>query len=124
MDRPTRSTDARPKRREWTETQARALFVQWKASGLSVPAFAAQHGFHPDRFYRWRRKFETPAAPSAPATRPALVPLVPVVATPPPAPPAAGFELACGRGRVLRIPAGFDAAALRAVLRALEEASC
>ena len=116
MDRPARSGAARSPRREWSDAEARAWFTQWKASGLSEPAFAAQHGFTADRFYRWRRKFEGAAAPAAP---PAVLPLVPV--TTPPARATAVFELACGRGRVLRIPAGFDAAALRALLRVLDD---
>lgn len=115
MDRPARGA-ARLPRREWSEDEARTWFTRWKASGLSVPAFAAQHGFNADRFYRWRRKFETTAPPAA---APAVLPLVAVSARTPTAP--AAFELACGRGRVLRIPAGFDPATLRALLRVLED---
>lgn len=115
MDRPARSA-ARAPRREWAETEARAWYAQWRASGLSVPAFARQHGFSADRFYRWRRKFE---AATAPAPTPAVLPLVAVSPRTPATP--AGFELACGRGRVLRIPASFDPAALRALLRVLDD---
>jgi transposase-like protein len=118
MDRPARSA-ARAPRREWTEAEARAWVTQWKTSGLSVPAFAAQHGFNADRFYRWRRKFETTPAT---APTPAVLPLVAVRATPPAAPALpASFELVCGRGRVLRIPAAFEPAALRALLRVLDD---
>src|SRR5947207_1229715 len=112
MDQPQSSPETRPKRREWTEAYARELFAPWKASELSVPAVAAQHGFHPDRFYRWRRKLEAAAPPASTRPRLAVVPWVPVCAVP--APAAAGFELELGTGRVLRIPTSFDPATLKA----------
>lgn len=117
-------------RRDWTEAEAREVVAQWEASRLTVAAFAAQQGFNADRFYRWRRRFRRAAgSASAARPRPTLVPLVPVGASAsvPPSPtaaPPAGFELVCGGGRVLRIPPGFDAAALAALLRVLAEAAC
>jgi transposase-like protein len=74
--------EARPKRREWTEAYARQIWTQWKASGLSVPAFAAQQGIHADRFYRWRRRFEAAGRPASTQPRPAVVPWVPLRAAP------------------------------------------
>jgi hypothetical protein len=38
--------------------------------------------------------------------------------------PAAALEVVLGHGRVLRVPAGFDAQALRELLRVLEEPPC
>jgi hypothetical protein len=97
--------------------------TQLEASKLSVPAFAAQHGCHPDRLYRWRRKLRPTAPRRAAPPPPRVVPLIPVRKAPP-EPARAGFELQVGPDRVLRIPAGFDAATLRALLRVLAEAPC
>lgn len=117
------------KERFWRRT-----LRQWRRSGLSVRVFCAEHGLAEPSFYAWRRIVAerdqesacVRAKPERDSVRraapanddaPAFVPLRVV-------PTAAGmaFEVVLGQGRVVRVPAGFDPAALRQLLAVLEEA--
>jgi hypothetical protein len=110
----------------------RRLLRLWRRSELTARAFCDQHGVSEPSFYAWRRTIaqrdeqrrqrqtNTPAADDSCATsQPVFVPLRVV-------PTAAGmaFEVVLGQGRVVRVPAGFDAASLRQLLAILEEPSC
>lgn len=115
----------RGKERFW-----RRMVREWRRSGLSVRAFCAEHGLAEPSFYSWRRSIaerdlhgDQRATASARTVgndgaddRPLFVPLRVV-------PAAAGmaFEVVLGQGRVVRVPAHFDPAALRQLLAILEE---
>jgi transposase-like protein len=99
-------------------------------SHLTVRAFCARHGLSQASFYLWRRVLRqrgllndqhapTPRAPQ-PASRAAFVQLT-VDAE---ASASRAIELVLSNRRLLRIPAGFDPATLRQLLRLLEEPAC
>jgi hypothetical protein len=126
----------------------RTTLAKWSKSGLNVRDFCRRHELGESAFYFWRREIaardgapaaRTPAAPkSAPparrspaparaagpasrrrstrAPRPSFVALR-VVADQP-------LELVLRSGHVLRIPPGYDAGHLRAVVAALEAPPC
>ena len=104
-------------RDEEKERQWRRRIDQWRVSGLSVPAFCAQHGLSSASFYHWRRVLERRAA-----EEPAFVP-VQVVADDTPA-QASALEVVLTDGRAVRIAPGFDAATLRRLLAVLEGRPC
>ena len=104
---PGRARDER-KERQW-----RRWISQWRASGLSVRAFCAQHGLATASFYHWRRVLERRAT-----ERPAFVPVQVVADTPPPQ--ASALELVLPDGRAIRVAPGFDAATLRRLVAVLE----
>jgi hypothetical protein len=94
---PGRARDER-KERQW-----RRRINQWRASGLSVPAFCARHDLAPARFYHWRRVLERRAA-----EEPTFVPVQVVadaVST-----RASALEVVLSDGRTVRVAPGFDAA--------------
>ena len=102
----------------------------WRRSGLTIRDFCSQHRLSEPSFYSWRRLLSErdrektkPAVARRPGkdaanTRPAFVPIR-IVSAPP-----ATIEVLLGNGRVLRVPAGFDAATLRQLLAVMEELSC
>ena len=107
----------------------RRLLRQWRRSELTVREFCDQHDVSEPSFYAWRRTItereqqryqrqtNMPAGEDpCPARQPLFVPLRVV-------PTAAGmaFEVVVSDGRVVRVPAGFDAASLRQLLAILEE---
>ena len=117
----------RVKERFW-----RRVVRQWRQSGQTVRDFCDAHGLAEPSFYAWRRTLaqrdrqerrETRPAASRPADRNGQAELptfVPVHVTPATAVP---LELVLGQ-RVVRVPAGFDAATLRQLLAVLEGPSC
>ncbi|HEY6925467.1 MAG TPA: hypothetical protein VI653_18460 [Steroidobacteraceae bacterium] len=103
------------------EQHWRQLLDRWQHSGLSVRAFCRRHQLSEATFYARRRSLGQ--QPSAGADEPlTFVPINVRHDTLPPAGPA--LELVLGNGRLLRIPQGFDLAALRHLLAALEDPSC
>ncbi len=104
----------------------RRLLRQWRRSGLTVRAFCAEHQVSEPSFYSWRRSIaeRDQRVTVSVATvgdddahdQPLFVPLRVV-------PTATGmaFEVVLGQGRVVRVPACFDPAALRQLLAVLEE---
>jgi hypothetical protein len=113
--------------RDSTKEQSwRHLLQQWQRSDLSVRAFCGERGIAEPSFYAWRRIIAQrdartedgvprPSAPPADDT-PRFLPLqiVPTTA-------GAPLELVLASGRIVRVPAGFDATALRQLLALLEE---
>ena len=111
------------KERYWRRT-----LRQFRRSGLSVRDYCRQHHLAEPVFYAWRRtiaqrdreavarraarRADTPTAP------PAFVPINVVPDGP------AAVEVVLGRGRIVRVTAGFDAALLVRVVAALEDAAC
>ena len=98
------------------EQQWRHWFHLWQHSGLTVRAFCDRHGLSQPSFYAWRRRLQ--AHPAAAST---FVPVHVVADEPAPATPQS-FELVLPSGRCLRVPPGFEPAALRQLLAVLQEA--
>ena len=118
-------TRARPSsiyldRPRWTAEDAKQALMALDQSGLALRAFAAREGLDPQRLWRWRRQFaetagstfEEVVCPAAPSALHAEAPA-----------PASRerFEIVLGSGRVVRVPASFDASALRQLLSIVEE---
>ncbi len=99
-------------RSEWQQR-----VVQWKKSGLSVRAFAAQQDLHPRTFAWWvstlRRSLDQEVPPSA-------LGFVRVVSSPPSLPSSAPVEIVLGSRYVVRVCAAVDPALLSDVLDVLE----
>jgi transposase-like protein len=103
-------------RSRWTEQDARAVLAALEGSGQSVREFAEEHGLDPQRLWSWRRRVAggdtttfrelvvRPAQPTASQQeRPA-------------------FEVGLPSGIVIRVPAGFEPAALAQLLDVLAQA--
>jgi|SRR5438445_9837142 len=108
------------KERFWRDTLAR-----WQASGLSIRAFCRRHHLAEASFHGWRRTLaqrQPPPARQPPATPP--VTFVPLHVQHDIPTQDAALELVCRHGRLLRIPADYPVAHLRAVLAVLEDPSC
>jgi hypothetical protein len=96
------------------EQQWRRWIGQWQRSGLSVRAFCARHDLAQPSFYAWRRLIQQRDA--------AVGTFLPVQVLCEDEPSLANtFEVVLPGGRRLRVPPGFDAAALRQLLAVLEE---
>jgi hypothetical protein len=94
--------------RGWRERLAR-----WRQGDATVADFCDGEGVSVASFYAWRRRLHAATTPTT---------FVPVrVVTPP---PPAALEVVLADGRAIRVPAGFDAQHLRAVVAALEAAAC
>jgi hypothetical protein len=105
------------------EQQWRQLLERWQHSGLSVRVVCRRHRLSEPTFCAWRRTLAQRPSPGAAADKPLnFVPLDVRDDTPPPPGPA--LELVLDDGRLLRIPQGFDPAALRPLLALLECSSC
>ena len=120
----------------------RTRLARWVKSGQNVRDFCRRYQLAETAFYFWRREIAardrslapTPAASTSPARRtsaprrgpsrrtpatnprPTFVPVRVVADTP--------LELVLRSGHVLRIPPGYDARHLRAVVAALEGDPC
>lgn len=97
------------RRPRWSAGDARTVLGAVDRSGLSIAAFAAREGLDVQRLYTWRRRLrvEQGAAPA----------FVEVRAT---SGSREAFEVVLASGRVLRVPASFDASVLRQLLEVLE----
>ena len=106
----------RRKERYW-----RRVLRQWLRSGQGVRAYCWEHGLSEACFFAWRRTIEERdqgAERPRPGPRPGLPRFVSVTVTA----SASPLEVVLADGRVVRVPAGFDAATLRQLLAVLEEA--
>jgi hypothetical protein len=102
----------------------RRMMRLWRRRGpsASVRDFCGEHGLSEASFYAWRRilaERDRRTSGSAPPERPLFVPLTVLPSAPVAVTPA--LELVLGSGRVVRVPPGFDAAALRQLLAVLGE---
>lgn len=97
----------------------RQVLRRWQQSGLTAQTFCEKNSISQASLYAWRRIL---AARDTAAVRFAQVRVMADESTSPgPTPLPGALELVLGNGRVLRIGAGFDAAALRRLLPLLEE---
>ena len=125
--------EAKRKRgRYWREADARGFVDEHAASGLTVAAFAEAHGIPAQRLKRWRKRLGPQSAIAARHPRPkatgglaAAIRFARVERVTPAAPSqaAAMVTVELGHARVT-VPAGFDAATVRAVLQALSSMRC
>lgn len=115
--RTQRSLRAIVRKSYWRAEDARVLLAAWRGSGLTLAAFARRHGFSRSRLAQWQTREPEDAVPRFHPVR--LVEHGERASTA--ASPA--LEVIPGSRRVV-VPPGFDAAQLRAVLRALEEPGC
>ena len=94
-------------REEWSKWVTKA-----EASGQTITEFAAVHGLSRSALYFWRRKLRR----AKPAPTVSFVRLE----TRPEPPPRAALELLFPSGVVVRVPDGFEEAALVRLLAAME----
>jgi transposase len=106
------------------EQHWRQLLERWQRSGLSVRAFCRRHRLAEPTFYAWRRTLQQGGYLAPDAQAPDPVTFFPVHIQHDAIDPRPAVELVLAGGRCLRIPPGFDPAALRALLAVLEGPPC
>jgi hypothetical protein len=95
----------------------------WHASGLRIRAYCVRHHLAEPSFYAWRRTLAQRGLDTQAASAPPAVTFIPLqVQSDLPAPPV--LELVLTKGRLLRIPPGFDLAQVRDLLAVLEAEPC
>src|SRR3954453_11031579 len=104
------------------EQHWRQLLERWQQSGLTVRTFCQRHRLSEPTFYAWRRTLAQRPSPGPRDDEPLT--FVPLTVRHETLPAAPALEFILGDGRLLRIPQGFDPAALRPLLTALEDPSC
>jgi hypothetical protein len=110
----------RASREEWAKRVER-----WRESGLSAEQYASELGINAGTLKFWKYQLGRPATKTSPVrSRPEVqskeLPLVEVRAAVT-TPSTTHFELELRGGRCLRIPATFEDAALKRLVRVLEE---
>jgi len=106
--------------RYWRAVDAERALATWRRSGQSVAAFAREHGLSAARLLRWRARLEPIATPVF-----HRVQVVASTSTNPNAPVRSEpLELELRGGRRIRVPAGFDAELLAALVRTVEGWGC
>jgi len=123
------------RRRGWSDEQKRAILLEVATSGLGVSAVARQHDILPQQIYAWRRAFRLAAMTDRDGPSFLPVTIMPAAAEDPAQPesparpaktcgPARGgkIEIRCKGGRIVKFDSSLDPAALRALIRATEEA--
>ena len=108
------------KRRRWTAEDAKQALSALAQSGLDLRAFAAREGLSPQRLWRWRRQLAETAAPTFEEVVRPDAPSALLVEAPSPA-LRERFEIVLKSGRVVRVPASFDASALLQLLTLVDE---
>ena len=106
------------------EQHWRRLIERWQYSGLSVRAFCERQRLAVPSFSAWRRTLQQRDRLARASQAPDSVTFLPVHVQHDDPDPRPSLELVLASGRCLRIPPGFDPAALHALLAALEGASC
>lgn len=120
-------------RRNWSKEQKLAIVAEVDVAGASLSQVARRHGVHASLLFRWRRKLkakpeasagevENGASPEMPGAAPAQR-FMPVRLQPPeaPAPAKPGvIEILIEGGRIVRVGADVDTAALVRIITALE----
>ena len=119
-----------------------SLIDQWRASGLSLPAFCSQHGLKRGTMQNWvyktplkraveevRRQARSAGTPRQgplplPAPSPTFLPIRIAELAAPPMPDRTGVEVVLGPGRRIVIAPGFDPETLRRVVAVLEGLPC
>jgi hypothetical protein len=111
-----------------TQKKYRELLAQQERDGLSRKEVAARAGIKPSTLTWWGSELKRLDRERAEADAARLMPVTirEVAATAGTAPPASPdfYEVVVGGGRVLRVPRGFEAAEVHALVRVLEKAPC
>ena len=108
------------KRRRWTAEDAKQALSALDQSGLELSAFATREDLDPQRLWRWRRRLAAPGVTAfEEIVRRDVAPTLDGGATSPSE--RERFEIVLGSGRVVRVPASFDATALRHLLTIVDE---
>ena len=94
-------------RRSWSAEQKASIVAESVAGGETVSAVARRHGLAASQLYAWRRQACAGSAAAQPMS------FAPVVVVP------GSIEIVLD-GVTVRVPAGSDAATLRAVLAAVK----
>jgi hypothetical protein len=109
----------------------RQALADWQGSGQSVTAYCQQRQLQVQSFFRWRKLLAQRDGPAAVAKDPpdqpaaSLAPaFVPVRLRPGGDAGQQPFEVVLAGGRLLRVAAPFDPAALRQLLDVLEQHPC
>lgn len=104
---------------QWSRAEARAVLEEFQASGLSMAEFGRRRGIQASRLRRWRLRLgeEGTAPGAAPETGLRLVELVAGRGI------QGGIFLHCPSGHTVELPHVDLVVGLRAVLRAVAEAS-
>jgi hypothetical protein len=114
--------------------QMRGVVARWERSGLTQREFAARNGLTPTTISWWRHVFRRAAEGQRPSRGDGAAPrwsgsgrrvasLVEVKLAAPANSGGGGLEVVLRTGHLVRVPAHFEPATLRAVVAALE-ASC
>lgn len=90
------------------------LRARWEQSGLTLAEFARRAGMPPGTLGWWRHTLR--GGERTPGHGRFLELPLPRALTEAPPPASAPFEVVCGDGMVVRVPAAFDAAALDRLL--------
>ena len=96
---------------------------RWQQSGLSAAAFCRRAGLPASSLRYWHRKLRETETPGPDPSAGALVPVEVVSSSSSGLDPSV-FEVLLPTGQILRVPAGFDVEALRALIAVLEDRRC
>jgi|MudIll2142460700_1097286.scaffolds.fasta_scaffold29883_4 transposase-like protein len=102
--------------------QMRRVLARWERSGLALSEFARRQGIAPSTLGWWRYVFRHAGRRGTPSPPRARARFVEVKRDEAPSASPAVLEVVLRTGQVLRVPADFDVARLRAVVTALEGA--
>jgi transposase len=111
----------RPKRRIFTAAEKAKIVAESFESGRSVCAVARRHGLMAAQLFAWRRNARLrreEEALGAGRAQPLGLEFAALAAEPQPATQMTPIEIEIG-ATIVRVPQGFDAATLKAVLQAL-----
>ena len=112
-------------RREWSPLEKRRIVIEASISGANVSAVARRHGIAPPLLYRWRKELSVADPTASAAFLPVLIeqaarPLLnPKIVSPS---AASLIEIILTNGRMVRVGADVDTAALVRIVAALEKA--
>ena len=125
--RSARTFKALTARRDWAPSEKRRIVAELALPGTNISAFARRHGVAQSQLYQWRKTFGGDAAA---AIAPRFLALT--VASVPADPPVrrveseswvpSRIEIVLANGRVVRVGADVDTAALARIVAALETA--
>lgn len=98
----------------WTSAHARKVIEQWKTSGQSAVAFAAEHGFQVGRLSYWSKQLEQQESSSTAAF--VAVPMAVTSAS-------ASIEIELDGNLTVRVPEGADTRYIVQLIAALRSAA-
>jgi len=131
-------------RRQWSDEEKQSIVAEASRPDVNISAVARRHGIKPSLLFRWRRLAkEAEAGTTAPAFVPVTLALPPVrtESAVPEASPTAGssmpttrpdveraqhddrIEIELGNGRLVRVDADVDTAALKRIIDLLDRPS-